>query len=65
MPTEKYPEVAVIGVAGPVEDNTVALSNVPKWGELNGDQLATNLKMRHFVFLNDFIANSYGLLLLP
>lgn len=24
-----------------------------------------NLKLRHFVFLNDFIANSYGLLLLP
>jgi hypothetical protein len=33
---EQYPEIAVIGVAGPVEDNKVSLSNVPKWGELNG-----------------------------
>jgi len=32
IPAEKYPEVAVIGVAGPVEDNKVSLSNVLKWG---------------------------------
>lgn len=63
VPKEKQPEIAVVGVAGPVEDNVVVLSNVPKWGSLSGDQLEKNLGLHHFVFLNDFIANSYGLLL--
>lgn len=41
----------------------MTLSNVQKWGTLNGDVLEKNLGFHHFVFLNDFIANSYGLLL--
>ncbi len=52
-----------MGAAGPVDENKVSLSNVPKWGELDGDKLAANLKFEHFIFLNDFIAVSYGLLL--
>lgn len=43
----------------------MTLSNVGKWGELDGEKLGANLKITHFVFLNDFIANSFGLLLLP
>lgn len=39
VPPEKYPEVAVIGMAGPVEDNKVTLSNVQKWGQLDGKKL--------------------------
>lgn len=36
VPVEKHPGVAVIGIAGPVEDNKVTLSNVMRWGELDG-----------------------------
>lgn len=43
VPKEKQPEIAVVGVAGPVEDNIVTLSNVPKWGELNGEKLEKSL----------------------
>lgn len=31
-----YPEVAVVGMAGPIFDNTVRLANVEKWGLLTG-----------------------------
>ena len=37
IPKEKYPEVASIGIAGPVDDNQLSMANVPKWGLLNGD----------------------------
>lgn len=37
VPEEKYPEVAAIGIAGPVDDNKVSLANVQKWGVLVGD----------------------------
>lgn len=33
---EFYPNIAVIGMAGPIADNTVAMANVPKWGTLDG-----------------------------
>ena len=32
----QLPQVAVIAVAGPIDQNTVFLTNVPKWGLLNG-----------------------------
>lgn len=31
-----YPEVAVMGMAGPIFDNTVKMANVEKWGLLAG-----------------------------
>jgi glucokinase len=31
---ETYPEVAVIGMAGPVFDNSVSMANAVKWGLL-------------------------------
>lgn len=60
-----YPEVAVIGMAGPIFDNTVKLANVEKWGLLAGEDLGVALKIPHFRFINDFEAASYGLLLVP
>jgi glucokinase len=59
------PVIAALGIAGPIVDNTVALSNVPKWGKLNGYDLGTSLNIRYFSFLNDFEAASYGVLLVP
>lgn len=64
IPDDQYPEVASIAIAGPVMSNSVSLANVRKWGSLNGEELAKNLQIRKFVFLNDFTANSYGLLLM-
>ena len=34
---EHYPEVASIGIAGPIFDNTVSLANVEKWKTLSGE----------------------------
>ncbi len=60
-----YPNVATIGIAGPIFDNTVSLANVEKWGTLSGESLGANLKIPHFKFINDFEAASYGILLVP
>lgn len=32
----EYPCVAVIAIAGPVDQNSAIMSNVPKWGKLEG-----------------------------
>jgi len=50
----------VIAVAGPVKENTVRMSNVERWGDLVGNNLAQILKVDHFIFLNDFEAAAYG-----
>lgn len=62
---EFYPNIAVIGMAGPIADNTVAMANVPKWGTLDGEELSKTLNIAHFRFINDFEAASYGVLLVP
>ena len=51
---EDYPQVAAIGIAGPISNNTVFMANVGKWGTLDGHQLSKNLNIPHFQFLNDF-----------
>jgi len=57
-----YPEIAVIGVPGPVQDNTIIkLPNVPHWKSENGDNLGKILNIKKFLFLNDFACNSYGI----
>ncbi len=57
-----YPEIAVIGVPGPVQDNTIIkLPNVPHWKSENGDNLGKILNIKKFLFLNDFVCNSYGI----
>jgi glucokinase len=62
---KRHPDIAVLGIAGPIVDNTVAMANVSKWGTLDGYKLGENLKIKYFNFINDFEAASYGVLLLP
>jgi len=52
-------------MAGPIVDNSVSMANVPKWGNLVGESLGVSLKIKHFRFINDFEAASYGVLLVP
>lgn len=59
------PKVAVIAIAGPVKDNGGKMSNALHWGQLNGYDLAKELKVDHFIILNDFEAAAYGASLVP
>jgi glucokinase len=59
---DNYPEIAVIGIPGPVQDNTIMkLPNIPHWKSENGDNLGKKLNIKRFLFLNDFACNSYGI----
>lgn len=40
------------------------MSNVPWWGNSDGNEIGAQLGIKDFVFLNDFTANSYGLLIM-
>ena len=60
--SDNYPEIAVIGIPGPVQDNTIMkLPNIPHWKSVNGDYLGKILNIKKFLFLNDFVCNSYGI----
>ena len=62
MKRENYPEIAVIGVPGPVQENTImTLTNIPHWKNVNGNYLGKKLGIKYFLFLNDFACNSYGI----
>lgn len=52
-------------MAGPVKNNKLSMANARKWGVINGDQLSKTLNIPVFKLMNDFEANSYGLLLVP
>ena len=56
---ESVSSVLSIGVAGPVADNHVKLTNLA-W-ELEGKQLQRNLGIDHVVIINDLEATAYGL----
>ena len=56
-----HPDIAVIGVPGPVQDNTIMkLPNVPHWKSEDGENLGQVLNIKKFLFINDFACNSYG-----
>lgn len=59
-----YPTICVIAIAGPVNNNSVMMSNVQRWGTLDGTKLGIELKINKFSFLNDFEANAYSLMTL-
>ena len=62
MKRENYPEIAVIGVPGPVQENTImTLTNIPHWKNVNGNYLGKKLGIKYFLFLIDFACNSYGI----
>ena len=57
-----FPDIAVLGVPGPVQDNTVIkFTNIHHWDSENGEELGHKLKINKFLFLNDFACNSYGI----
>ena len=59
---DNYPQIAVIGVPGPIQDNTIMkLANIPHWKSVSGDELGKKLNIKTFLFLNDFACNSYGI----
>lgn len=59
---DRFPNNAVLAVAGPVKNNAVTPSNVKKWGELNGNLLKNEFNLETCIFLNDFEAIAYAVL---
>lgn len=59
--SDYYPKVGVIGIAGPVTNNTVDVTNT-KWPVCNGYILAEQFGFDKFIFINDFEAAGYGVL---
>jgi glucokinase len=58
---EDYPIIAVIGIAGPVNNNEVlSITNIPHWPRFSGEELADLFKLKKCVILNDFTCNGYG-----
>ena len=58
---EDYPLYAVIGIAGPVNNNEVlSITNIPHWPRFSGEELASLFKFKKCVILNDFTCNGYG-----
>jgi len=55
--------VAVLAVAGPVEDDTVSFTNRSHW-EISARELEENCGIGKAKLLNDFVSNGYGLLTL-
>ena len=49
-----WPEVAVVGIAGPVDNNSVEVTNCPHWPPVDGEALSQSCNIRKFVLLNDF-----------
>ncbi len=54
------PESACFGVAGPVQENQVTVTNL-SWPSLVAGELAQSLKIKRVAFINDFQAVGYGL----
>lgn len=57
---DKMPLTGVVGIAGPVCDNTVDSTNIPGWGDQKGEEIRKELGLKSFKFLNDFMCAGYG-----
>ncbi len=55
-----HPKLACFAIAGPVVNNTCNLTNLD-W-ELSGERLETELAIEKVSLINDFAANSFGIL---
>ena len=55
-----YPRIGVVGMAGPVCNNTVSAVNISHWPTSDGYAIAEHSKLDSFVFINDFTAAGYG-----
>lgn len=58
---DNWPSVGVIGICGPVNNNTVKVTLCPHWAEVSGDHLQTACNIDKFVFVNDFAAAGHGI----
>ena len=61
VPKTKHPKVCVIGMAGPVVDNTIQAVNIKHWNVTDGNQIAREMGFQSFLFINDFTAAGYGI----
>ena len=61
LPKDKYPKVCVIGMAGPVDDNTIKAVNIKHWVKTDGNRIASEMGFQSFLFINDFTAAGYGI----
>ena len=59
---ENYPTRANIGIAGPVFNNKVKISNVAHWEVVDGDAISKELNIPNFKLFNDFEIASYAVL---
>jgi len=59
--TDKWPEVLCLGIAGPVQNNSIKMTNVD-WPLVDGAHLEKKFGFKKATFLNDFVANGYGVL---
>ena len=41
------------------------MSNIPHWGSISEDKVSIETGIKKVKFLNDFVANGYGILSLP
>ena len=62
VPKDNFPQVCVVGMAGPVVNNTIDITvNVKKWGKTDGNKIAQEMGFKSFIFINDFTAAGYGI----
>lgn len=56
-----FPEVAVIGIPGPIEDNKCLLiANISHWGSIEGSKIAQKCLIKQVYLINDFVICGYG-----
>lgn len=46
----------MIGIAGPVDNNLVEVTNCPHWPPVDGHALGQTFEIPSFVLINDFAA---------
>jgi glucokinase len=51
-----------LGIPGPVFNNEITIIANLKWPKIKGEEVAQALNMKKMTFLNDFVANGYGIL---
>lgn len=51
----------VVALAGPIQQGKVIPTNIPHWGVLDESILKNTFKANSFSFINDLVANAYGL----
>ncbi len=62
--SEYWPQAAVVGCAGPVDNNQVEFTNVVHWSVVDGTAISQSLNIPHFILINDFTAAGYGVITL-